>query len=305
MSKLSHFVRTSAGKFRGLIRKFFPVKYYDFKKPIAICAIAKNEEAYLREWIDYHLSIGFEKIYLYNNNDEDQEQLENLLEDYISQNILEIIDVRGRWAWQKKSYNNFVKEHKRDISWAAFIDIDEFITLSPQYSSIREYLAKADALGFSAVHLNWKIYGDNDLIYKTDQPVLERFKESCDNPAVQKVNWHVKTIARVCDIVRFSSPHYACYTGQWCNSDLVKVKQPLSPFTPPVYNHAFIRHYLTKTMEEFIEYKIRKGRADILISLQDHMNERMNLFYGVNQRTVEKTEAEHKFLEKYLKKDNM
>lgn len=33
----------------------------------SICAIFKNEGTYLREWIEYHLMIGFDHIFLYNN----------------------------------------------------------------------------------------------------------------------------------------------------------------------------------------------------------------------------------------------
>ena len=31
----------------------------------AICTCIKNEHAYLREWLEYHLGLGFDHIYLY------------------------------------------------------------------------------------------------------------------------------------------------------------------------------------------------------------------------------------------------
>ena len=34
-----------------------------------LCAMAKDEEAYLDEWVNYHLAIGFETIYLYDNSE--------------------------------------------------------------------------------------------------------------------------------------------------------------------------------------------------------------------------------------------
>ncbi len=30
-----------------------------------ICAIIKDEHKYLKEWIDYHLNLGFSKIFLF------------------------------------------------------------------------------------------------------------------------------------------------------------------------------------------------------------------------------------------------
>ena len=34
----------------------------------AICAIAKNENDYINEWCKYHLNLGFDEIYIFDNN---------------------------------------------------------------------------------------------------------------------------------------------------------------------------------------------------------------------------------------------
>lgn len=46
----------------------------------AICAIIKDEHLYLKEWIDYHLSIGFDSIYLF--EDKDSKSHEDIVEGY-------------------------------------------------------------------------------------------------------------------------------------------------------------------------------------------------------------------------------
>src|SRR5262245_60313739 len=38
---------------------------------IAIAAIFCNEADYLKEWIEFHLMVGFDKLFLYNNNSSD------------------------------------------------------------------------------------------------------------------------------------------------------------------------------------------------------------------------------------------
>ena len=38
---------------------------------LAVCAIAKNEGAYFAEWIEWHLSQGVEKFYIYDNESTD------------------------------------------------------------------------------------------------------------------------------------------------------------------------------------------------------------------------------------------
>ena len=35
---------------------------------LAICAIVKDENDYLPEWLDYHFRLGVEKIYLYDDD---------------------------------------------------------------------------------------------------------------------------------------------------------------------------------------------------------------------------------------------
>ena len=34
-----------------------------------VCSIQTKEDAYIDEWVDYHLAIGFEMIYIYDNTD--------------------------------------------------------------------------------------------------------------------------------------------------------------------------------------------------------------------------------------------
>ena len=44
------------------------------KYTVAVCAIFKNESVFLKEWLEYHLLIGVEHFYLYNNFSEDNYQ---------------------------------------------------------------------------------------------------------------------------------------------------------------------------------------------------------------------------------------
>ena len=33
--------------------------------PVGICAIAKNEDGYIDDWIKYHLKLGIDQIYVF------------------------------------------------------------------------------------------------------------------------------------------------------------------------------------------------------------------------------------------------
>ena len=42
-----------------------------FKYKASLCLIFKDEAPYLKEWLEYHLLIGIDHFYLYNNNSSD------------------------------------------------------------------------------------------------------------------------------------------------------------------------------------------------------------------------------------------
>ena len=62
---------------------------------IAICAIIRNENLYLREWVEHHKHMGFDHIILYDNNNPDGEYPHQVIGDYIMSGFVEVNNVRG------------------------------------------------------------------------------------------------------------------------------------------------------------------------------------------------------------------
>ena len=48
-----------------------------------VCGIAKNEDDYIEDWVRFHLRIGFDHIYLYDNNAPDKAKYADILKQYI------------------------------------------------------------------------------------------------------------------------------------------------------------------------------------------------------------------------------
>lgn len=46
---------------------------------LILCAIAKCENKYIMEWIGYHFRLGFDKIVIYDNNDENGERIRDVV----------------------------------------------------------------------------------------------------------------------------------------------------------------------------------------------------------------------------------
>lgn len=66
------------------------------KKPayLSLAAIIKNEAPYIREWVCFYYLNGVEKFYLYDNESEDN--LREVLSDFVSAGIVEIINCPGK-----------------------------------------------------------------------------------------------------------------------------------------------------------------------------------------------------------------
>lgn len=239
---------------------------------VIIVMICKNESRYLREFIAYHLNIGFDRIVIADNNDVDGERYEELLKDYIDNNKVVLIDLRGKQGMQKKFYNN-LKYYGIEYEWAAFIDTDEFITFSDMGkkifgNNIKNFLHSRDYV--KAYKLNWRIYGDNGEVYYKEGNVVDRFPNPLDVNVLFHYkfpeNSHVKSILRHDVHVNFTdNPHGINDCKDYYTPKGVPVNG--GPFNFVLeYDILYVRHYYTKSLEEWCKNKLGRSYADYLRS---------------------------------------
>ena len=63
----------------------------------AICLISKQENRYIKEFVDYYKKLNINKIFLYDNNDINGEHFEGILSKYIKLDFVEIVNYRGKY----------------------------------------------------------------------------------------------------------------------------------------------------------------------------------------------------------------
>ena len=256
----------------------------------AICAVAKNENDYIKEWVEYHLRLGFSKIFIHDNNNPGDNSLSEVLSEEIEKQTVEIIDYRGRKSFQMEAYNTCYGIYGMNYDWMAFIDIDEFITIAENsgYENIAEFLSDAgdDA---DAILINWMFYGDNGKVHYEKGNVVDRFPRPV-MPLDNYQNRHVKSIARTGRNIKFET-NVHCVEGEnlVLEDDCFKKVPGVSPLKSPSFQNLYIRHYGTKTVEEFIRCKIGRGAADSEYGQKIY---RLKLFYRDNLRTKEKRDVE-------------
>lgn len=54
----------------------------------AVVCICKNEENYIKEWIDHYFSLGFDKIFVCDNNDVGNDSMYDIIKGLNNENVI-------------------------------------------------------------------------------------------------------------------------------------------------------------------------------------------------------------------------
>jgi hypothetical protein len=209
---------------------------------VALVCVAKNEEHYIQEWIDYNKKLGFDDIFIYTND-----------WDYSNPDPNIHIHAINGVNKQTISYKHFLSNHRTKFNWVAFFDVDEFLVLK-KHNNIKEFLTNYQE--HKGVGINWVLFGDNNqgTVINNNYSVLERFTKR-----QQDFNPHIKSIVNLDVIGSFNmGVHYP-------NTPIIDTKYEIirgSLHKKGSLEIAQINHYFCKTYEEFLK-KVERGRADM------------------------------------------
>lgn len=219
---------------------------------LAVCAIAKDEGPYFKEWIEWHCKQGVDKFYVYDN--ESTDCTKEVLEPYIKSGLVEYTYFPG-YRMQLAAYDDCIDKHRLDTRWIAFIDLDEFI-VPVKDKNIAEFLSRFE--GFPAVEINWLIYGSGGAKAKEPGTMMERFKRHA-TPG-HYLNRHVKSIVNPRRVFTMTGCHEAArISGHAADSHGNKIKKNFRE-REPQQDVIRINHYAVRSYEEFLE-KQNRGRA--------------------------------------------
>lgn len=222
----------------------------------AICAIARDEEFYLAEWVVYHALLGFGPIRIYNHESSDG-----------SREVLEALAAAGLCEWRDWSaplgkkpqwlaYEDGLEELRDRADWIAFIDLDEFVVLETA-KTVQDLLR--DRPWDQALAVNWKVFGSAGLERHEPGLVMERFTRCARGS--WKANRAVKTIAHInaIEVPRVHTCHFRPGVVYLTGSGEVI---PPGEGRSTTVSHSPVRlhHYFTKSREEWA-IKARRGRG--------------------------------------------
>lgn len=256
----------------------------------ALCVIVKKENDYLREFVEYHLSVGYDTIFICDNNDPSVELARDVVADYVESKSVVIIPTPSHRYAQRRAYTNCYNNHAQDYDWMSFVDADEFITLK-RHKSIKEFLAEPCFDGYNVIQLNWMCYGDSEQLQRIDSKgVLERLTEPII-PLNGRENKFIKSTIRgkAQHPVKFRSAHYpTAECGRVCDSHGRERAVNSIMCSEPQFEVAYIRHYVTKTLEEYIVNKIGRKGSGNRSSRDAKCRLTLKYFWMRNKKTPEK-----------------
>ena len=229
------------------------------KHELAVVVIVKNEELYIREWIEYHRLAGISHIYLYDNGSTDKTA--EYVRPYADEGFVTMTYFPGR-GMQTAAYNDALKKYGKDCRYMAFIDADEFLfSLKPdrKLPEVVEEIMKENpkACGLA---VNWAMFGSAGFKERPKSGgVLSNYVYRA-GPGERGTDC-VKTIVRPETVYRYNHPHFPEYMlgGFSVDENGRRAEGSRNPGPEPV--RIRVNHYFTKSEEEWIERR-KLGKAD-------------------------------------------
>ena len=227
-----------------------------------IATVIKNEHEYLDEWIQYHLDLGIDHIFIFEDFDSESHSqiidkygdvvtlrsIGDILDDYEKSEAIELKQTK-----RKSVHNIYIKACLKHIKnqydlydWCFMTDCDEFITTNGRnLNDILSLYKTCDALV-----LQWAIYGASGLLKKPDYSlhgVVDTYTEKFDNGIIKNEN--DLTLCKTCYNMRtfkesnFRNTHRPSNSCRWREIDY--------RYSFDQHSVIYIRHYITKSWEEY------------------------------------------------------
>ena len=243
--------------------------------------------------MDSYRKLGFNHIFIYDNNDINDEKIEVVVSNEVKNGFVSIINFRGyRGGYggpQMAAYYDCYEKNNLFYDWISFFDVDEYLVLNPENITIQKFLNYSQFDNCEIIKINWKLFSDNNLLDFEDKPLNERFKQEYNSSDI--LNIVAKTIVRT-KLYNYSSrksynPHTIFYSNYSCDSN-GKVSLGYN-VKPPEYKNAYLCHYMFKTIKEYI---IKKKKGDSFYQ-NYKINKKtirylFNYYFQYNKKTKEK-----------------
>lgn len=259
---------------------------------IALCLLARLENKYIREYVEYYEKLGFDNIIIYDNNRPEEEDFHDEIGDYIDNGYVKIV----KWPVfngnsQHSSYNDCYYKFKDQYDWIAFFDADEYF-VPCKCNTIKEFLLNDLYKDFGAVAIPMKNFDDNDILVNNTKTRLDKYTRQCKNDvwryykSIVKCNNDIDFFSDISDSAHL--PYIE--TSKICDADGKVIPWNFYQCKKDIEN-AYLKHIPTGCIDDFINGKDLRKWPDTNSTIQFGLG----YFSIYNDLTKEKIDYYDKF----------
>jgi tetratricopeptide (TPR) repeat protein len=219
---------------------------------LSLCLICKDENDYLSEWLDYHILMGVERFYIYDNGS--KVSLRVSVGDYITRGWVRLIEYPGKGV-QLQAYDHCLHNFGPDTRWLGFIDTDEFL-VPKTTPDLRLFLKDFEEYGGLAV--SSLFFGSNGQKMPPEGGQIVGYTSRTHETFFE--NTLIKSIVQPQKVIQPFSPHDFIYNElSWCvNENFQRVDFQRYPNSVAKIQ---LNHYFCRSEHE-IQSKLSRGRGD-------------------------------------------
>lgn len=215
---------------------------------LTACLIFRDAASYLEEWLRFHLLVGVEHFYLYDNDSSD---------DYLS--VLRPFCAEGkvtltRWPGpmrQLKAYAHCLQQNRNATVWIAYLDDDEFL-FPTQDDTLPAALSAYER--HAGVAVCWLLFGSDGHRTRPTGLVTRSYRRRGD-----WVDQHVKCIVNPAKV---SAPAVLAHSFHCLPGEVIvdENHRPMTgPFSAQPSAEIFcLNHYLIKSHDEMVARRTRR-----------------------------------------------
>ncbi len=215
-----------------------------FDYELSVVALMKDEGPYLKEWLDFHILVGVQHFYLYDNGSTDDTM--DVLAPYIQRGLIDLIPWPGQ-SVQNAVYIDAINRFAYKTRWMVVIDLDEF-AVPVSHDTLLEFLNTLPR-NFGALVMTWIMYGSSGHISKPNGLVMENYKWRGD----RRHKSGCKSIINPRFMVRQKNPHINDFAAFVVDENGRKLGRVDQTWNPPPANKIRCNHYVTKSYNEYKE----------------------------------------------------
>ncbi|MCR9155752.1 MAG: glycosyltransferase family 2 protein [Rhodobacteraceae bacterium] len=273
----------------------------------------RNEAPFLLEWVAYHSTLGFDRIFVYTNACTDGTDL--MLERLQQMGVVTHVHnpMTEGLGPQASAMQHFMSQDEvQRLDWVLHIDADEFLNVRLGQGSIADLLVVADTADVMA--LMWRPFGNNGLTRWTGGSVLETFTATQARPRAP--NAQHKSLFRpssfgaaidhmpkepLCKDVRLiNSAGMACEPHALFARHQSRYRLPVEQLS---WENAYINHYAVRSDDIFLMKNVRgdgMGRVSEKYFLNSNFYRRQNKNGGQDTSILQHKDALNARLSEFM-----